>query len=79
MYRVRAIENHRAGTLTISGTNRIKRVVDGQEANSLAVELVNTFEVEDLGIDLANEKVYQLLNKVNNTEYYYDQVKDQHR
>ncbi len=79
MYRVRAVEDHGAGTLTISGTDGLKRVVDGQEADSLAVELVDTFEVEDLGIDLADEEVYQLINEANNAEYYYDQVKDQRR
>lgn len=79
MYLVRAVEDHGAGTLTISGTDGLKRVVDGQEADSLAIELVNTFEVEDLGMDLADEEVYQLINEANNAEYYYDQVKDQRR
>ena len=78
MYQVRAVEDHGAGTLTISSTDRLKRLVDGQEADLLAVELVDTFRVEDLGIDLADEEVYQLINKANNAEYYYDQVKDQH-
>ncbi len=58
MYRVRAVEDNGAGTLTINGTNRLKRVVDGQEADSLAVELVNALKVEDLGMDLADEEVY---------------------
>lgn len=77
MYRVRAVEDHGAGTLTISGTDGLKRVVDGQEADSLAVELVDAFEVEDLGMDLADEEVYQLIDKANEAEYYYDQVKGQ--
>ena len=58
MYRVHAVEDHEAGTLTISGTDWLKRVVDGQEADSLAVELVDALEVEDLGMDLADEEVY---------------------
>ena len=29
-------------------------------------------------MNLADKKVYQLINKANNTEYHYDQVKDQH-
>lgn len=65
--------------MTISGTDGLKRVVDGQEADSLAVELVDTFGVEDTGMDLADEEVYQLINEANNAEYYYDQVKDQRR
>ena len=51
------VENHEAGTLTISGTDRLKRVVDGKEADSLAVELVDALEVEDLGMDFADEEV----------------------
>lgn len=79
MYQVCAVEDHGAGTLIISGTDGLKRVVNGQEANLLAVELVDIFGIEDLGINLANEKVYQLINKANNAEYCYDQVKDQRR
>lgn len=77
MYRVRAVEDHGAGTLTISGTDGRKRVVDGQEANFLAVELVDLAEVKDLGIDLADEEVYQLINDANKAEYYYNQAKGQ--
>ena len=77
MYRVRAVENHGAGTLTINGTDELKRVVDGQEADSLAVELVDAVEVEDLGMDLADEKIYQLIDKANEAKYYYNQVKSQ--
>ena len=77
MYRVRAVEDHAAGTLTIRGTDRLKRVVDGQEADSLAVELVDTLEVEDLGMDLDDEEVYQLIDEANEAEYHYDQVKSQ--
>lgn len=47
-------------------------MVDGQETDSLAIKLVNTFEIEDLEIDLADKEVYQLINKANNVEYYYD-------
>lgn len=79
MYRVRAVENHGAGTLTISSTDRLKRVVDGQDTDLLAFKLVNTFEIEDLRMDLADEEVYQLINKANNAKYYYDQVKNQRR
>lgn len=55
MYRVRAIEDHGAGTLTISGTDGRKKIVNGQEAKFLAVEQVDTLEVEDLGMYLADE------------------------
>lgn len=75
MYRVQAVKNHRAGTLTISGTRGRKRVVDGQEANFLVVELVDTAEAEDLGMDFTDEEVYQLINDANEAEYSYDQAK----
>ncbi len=77
MYRIRAVEDHGAGTLTIIGTDGLKRVVDGQEGDSLAVELVDALEVEDLGLDLADEEIYQLIDKANEAEYHYDQVKSQ--
>ena len=77
MYRVRAVEYHGAGTLIISGTDSLKRVVNNQKADSLIVELVDTPKVEDLGMDLADEEVYQLIDEANKTEYYYDQAKSQ--
>lgn len=58
MYQVRIVENHGAGTLTISGIVRLKRVVDSKNADLLAVELVDTFGVENLEIDLADKKIY---------------------
>ena len=75
IYRVQAVEHHRARTLTISGTDRLKRVADGQEADSLTVKLVDALEMEDLGMDLADEEVYQLIDEANEAEYHYDQVK----
>lgn len=72
MYYVYTVENYRAGTLTISGINGLQRVVDGQKANFLAVELVDIFEIEDWGIYLANKKVNQLINEDNKAKYYYD-------
>lgn len=74
---MRVVENHGARILTISDTNRLKRVVDGQEANSPVVELVDTLEVEDLEIYLANKEVYRLIDKANEAECYYDQAKSQ--
>lgn len=76
MYRVRAVEDHGARTLTIGGTDRLKRVVDDQEADSLAVELVDTFEIEDLEIDITDEKVYQLIGEANEAESCHSQVKE---
>ena len=67
-----AVEDHGARTLTISGTDGLKRVVDRQEADSLAVELVDIFEIEDLGMDLAHEELYQLIDEANKAEYYHD-------
>ena len=72
MYWVRVVKDHEAGTLTINGTDGLKQVVNSQKADLLAIELVDTFEVEDLKIDLADKKVYQLINKANNAEYYYN-------
>lgn len=60
-----AVEDHGAGTLTISGTDGLKRVVDSPEADSLAVELVDALEVEDLEMDLADEEIYQLIDETN--------------
>lgn len=74
---MRTVKDHRAGTLTISNTDRRKRILDEQEANFLAVELVNILKIENLGINLANKKIYQLIDNVNRAEYYYDQAKDQ--
>lgn len=61
--------------MTISGTNSLKRIVDGQEANSLIVKLVDAIEVEDLGIDLADKEVYQLIKEANEAKYHYNQIK----
>ena len=77
MYGVCAVEDYGAGTLTISSIDGLKRVVDGQEADSLAVELVNALEIEDLEMDLADEEIYQLIDRANEAKYYYDQVKSQ--
>lgn len=33
IYRVRIIKNHRARTLTINGTDRVKKVVNSQKAD----------------------------------------------
>lgn len=76
---MRTIENYRTLlTLIISGINMVEKIVVGQKTNILAFELVDTFEVKDLKIDLANKKIYQLINKANNAEYLYNQVKDQY-
>lgn len=72
MYKLCEIEDYEAKTLTISGTKGLKRVVDNQKADFLAVKLVNTLEIKDLGIDLADKEVYQLINEANEAECYYD-------
>lgn len=58
MYRVPAVQDHGVMTLTISGKDRLKRVVNRQEADFSAVKLMNALEVENLKMDLADEKVY---------------------
>lgn len=64
--------------MIIIGTNRLKQVVDSQKTDLLTIQLVDIFEIEDLEINLANKKVYQLINKANNTKYYYNQIKNQY-
>lgn len=63
--------------MIINDTDRLKQVVDGKEADSLTIELVDMFKVKDLEMDLADKEVYQLINKTNNVEYYYNQIKNQ--
>lgn len=58
MYRVRVVKDYEAETLITNSTNGLKRVVDGHEANYLAVKLVDALEVEDLRMDLFEKKVY---------------------
>lgn len=69
---VYVIENHRAKTLIISSIDRLKKIINSQKADLLAIKLVDIFEMEDLKIDLADKKVYQLINKANNMKYYYE-------
>ncbi len=47
MYKVRVVDDYGAGTLTISGTEWLKRVVHVKKTQSWAVELVDALEVED--------------------------------
>lgn len=58
---MREVENYRARILTISGTDRYKKIVNGQEVNFLAIELVDKFEVKDLGINWVDKEIYSLL------------------
>lgn len=58
MYQVCVVENYGAGTLTISGINQLKRIINGQETDLLAVEFVDTLKLEDLKMDLANKEIY---------------------
>lgn len=56
MYRICAVENHRTRTLTISGENEWKRLVDSQGADFLTVKLDNdALEDKNLKMDLADE------------------------
>lgn len=76
IYCVYVVEDYGAKSIIISVTNGIKIVVDIPEAKLLAVELIDTLEVEDLGIDLTNKEIYQLIDKANEAKYYYDQAKN---
>lgn len=62
--------------LIISSINELKQVVDNEKADLLDIKLVDKFEIEDLKMNLANKKIYQLINKANNAKYYYNQIKD---
>ena len=64
-------------TLIISSINGLRKVVYGQEANFCIIELMQTLEVKNWKIDLTNEEVYKLIDKINEAEYYYDEMKDQ--
>lgn len=75
IYRVCAIEDYRTGILTIGSTNKLEKVVDGQKTDFLAIEPVDMLEVKDLRMNLADEMVYELINKANEAKYYYNQVK----
>lgn len=78
IYKVYVVEDHEAATLHINDTDKLKRVFDSQEAVFLTIKLVDTLEVKDLGINLADKKIYQLIDKANKARYYYNQVKGQH-
>lgn len=78
MYRVYIIKDNRAETFIMSSIDKYKKVIDKQKANFLVVKFINLAEFEDLGIDLANKEVYQLINDANKAEYYYNQAKNQH-
>lgn len=52
--------------------DQLKKVDNGQEADFLAVGQINALEVEYLGINLADKKIYQLIDKANKANYYYD-------
>lgn len=48
-----------------------KQGFNSQEPDSLAIEFLDTFQIKDLKIDLADKKVYQLIKKANSAKYYY--------
>lgn len=45
MYRVHMFKDYGAGTFTINSIYRGKKVIDSQEANFLAIKLINIFQV----------------------------------
>lgn len=55
MYWVRRVKDYELATLTINSTDKLKQIIDNQETDLLAIELVDIFEIEDLKIDLANK------------------------
>lgn len=69
---MRIIKDHKVKTLTISSKNVYKKGVNRQKANFLVIKLVDLVEIEDLKINFANKKVYQLINDTNKAKYYYN-------
>lgn len=67
MYSVYVVKDYKDRVLTISSINGINIIVNDQKADLLAAYLVNIFELKDLGINLADKKIYHLIDKVNNT------------
>lgn len=51
------VKDHSTKTWTINSTKGLKLVVDSQKTYLLTIKLVNTFEIDDLDIDLADKKV----------------------
>lgn len=68
------IKVHKARTFTINGRNEHKRVVNRQKANFFIVKLMNLAKIKDLRINLADKKIYRIINNANKAEYYYDQA-----
>lgn len=53
---MRVVENYKNKTFTIYNINRFQKIT------FLAVKLIDTLEIEDLRINFANKKIYQLIN-----------------
>lgn len=54
MYKICTFKDYKTKTLTINSINKLKKVVNGQEINFLAVKLMNVFEIKYLRINFAN-------------------------
>ena len=76
MRRVRAIEDHGKGTLTVQGRDGIKRVVHGTEADSLEVDLVDGPSVDEWETALAEDEIAKLAEELDGIDYALDQGKD---
>lgn len=75
MHRVRAIEDHGAATLTIEGTDAIKRVLTGVMAESTSAELVGGPTVDEWEAKIAEDELEILAEELDNADYYSDVVK----
>ncbi|KAF6238733.1 hypothetical protein HO173_003239 [Letharia columbiana] len=64
MRRVRAIEDHGENTLTIRSKDGVKRVVQGTEAESLNVELVDEPSVDEWRTALAEDEITRLADEL---------------
>lgn len=78
LYKIYLVENHRAGTLIIDNIKEQNRVINNQEANFLLIGLINTLRIENLIVNLAYKKIYQLINKANKAKHYYYKAEHQH-
>lgn len=65
IYKIYAVKNPNISILTINSINKMKRVVNNQEIDFLAIELLDVFEIKDFRINLADKKIDQLIDKTN--------------
>lgn len=79
MRRVRAVEDHGQGTLTIQGKDGVQRLVRGTETEPLDIELIDGPSVDEWETALAEEEIARLADELDGYDYLADQGKALHR